>query len=159
VLQQYNDFLTNYKAARSAQLNKTGAISTGMDALDEIEAAWNDQMFNNLLTFANLNRNLPDNIKLYMDPSLLEPDVHHGTTLTGKLKGTDTDSAGHPLKNVIIHILDGKTDNAHSDANGVYLTHPLPIGTWEVEYSKGDRKTNKQVEIKQGEELKVDIVL
>ncbi len=159
VLQEYQDFQTSYKKARTEQLNKTGEISSGEDDLDVAEAAWDDQMFSNLLTFAQMNRNQPENIKLYMDASLLEADTHHGTTLTGKIKGTATDSAGHPLKNVIVHVLDGKTDNAHSDADGNYLTHPLPIGTWQVEYSKGDRKLTKQVEIKQDEALQVDVVL
>lgn len=159
VLTQYTAFLTNYQVARAEQLNKTGQISSGMDERDATEAAWDDQMFNNLLTFAQLNRNEPENITLYMNPTLLVPDAHHGTTLTGKLKGMITDSAGHPVKNVIVHILDGKMDNAHSNENGVYLTHPLPIGTWDVEYSKGKSKITKQVEIKEGDELTVDVVL
>ncbi len=159
VLLQYQAFADDYKQARTEQLNKTGEISSGEEGLDATEAAWDDRMFSNLLTFAQLNRNQPGNLKMYMDQLLLEHDAHHDTTLTGKIKGMITDAAGHPLKNVVIHILDGKTDNAHTDTNGVYLTHPLPIGTWEVDYSKGDRKLTKQVEIKQGEVLQMDVVL
>lgn len=159
VLQQYTDFAASYQAARTAQLNKTGEISSGIDILDTVEAAWNDQMFSNLLTFAQLNRNQPDNINLYMNPSLLEPDAHHGTTLTGKIKGTITDGDGHPLKNVLVHIIDGKMDNAHSDENGVYFTHPLPIGNWQIDYSKGNKKATRQVEITQGDELSINVVL
>ena len=159
VLDEYTAFQTDYKKARSEQLNKNSEISSGMESLDDAEAAWDDQMFDNLLFFANLNRNKPENIKLYMDQSLLEHDAHHNTTQTGKIQGTITDNAGHPLKNVMVHIPDGKTDNAHSDANGYYLTHPLPIGNWQVEYSKGDKKISRLVEIKQDDVLKLDVVL
>ena len=85
---------------------------------------------------------------------------HTSAIRASKVIGTTVkDSSGHPVKNVLVHILDGKMDNAHSNANGIYLTQPLPVGTWLVEYSKGERKINKQVEIKQGEELSIDIVL
>lgn len=159
VLNEYNAFKTGYKQAREAQLAKTGQVSTGEDVLGEIEAAWDDQVFDNLLFFANKNRNKPENLKLYMDQSLLEHDTHHNTTQTGKIKGTITDDAGHPLKNVVVHILDGKLDNAHSDVNGNYLTHPLPIGNWQIDYTKGDKKVSRNVEINEGEVLQLNVVL
>lgn len=126
---------------------------------DNTEVAWDDQVFDNLLYFASKNRNKPENLMLYMDQSLLEHDEHHDTTQTGKIKGTAKDSDGHPLKNVVVHVVDSKTNNAHSNENGVYLTHSLPIGNWQIDYTKGDKKVSKQVEIKEGEELTMDVVL
>lgn len=159
VLDEYTAFKTAYGKARSAQLSKISQVSTGGNVLDDTEDAWNDQVFDNLLYFARLNRNKPENLVLYMDQTLLKRNEHHGTTQTGKIKGTAKDTDGHPLKNVLVHVLDGKMDNAHSDENGEYLTHPLPIGTWQVEYTKGNKKVIKQVEIKEGEVLTIDVVL
>lgn len=159
VVTEYKNFITNYNKVRGDQQTKKGEISGGIVALNDAEAAWDDQMFSNLLTFAQLNRNQPDNVKLYMDPSLLEADERHTTTETGKVKGTLTDAEGHPLANVLVHVVDGKVDNAHTDENGDYETHPLPKGKWVIEYTKGDKKEVKDVLIEEGSVLVVDVVI
>ncbi len=159
VLKDYENFVTNYKKARGDQQTKKGQISTGIAELNNAEAAWDDQMFSNLLTFAKLNRNKPENVKLYMDQSLLEADKHHTTDQTGKVRGTATDANGHPLANVLVHIVDGNMDDAHTDENGLYETHPLPVGKWTIEYTKGDRKEIKEVVIAEDDVLVVDVVL
>ena len=159
VLKEYENFLADYKKARGSQTTKKGEISRNIADLNEAEAAWDDQMFSNLLTFAQLNRNQPGNLPLYMDPQLLETDKHHTTTQTGKVRGTATDAAGHPLANLLVHVVDGKVDNAHTDENGNYETHPLPIGKWVIEYSKGDKKITKDVLIEEGSVLVVDVVI
>ncbi len=159
VLKEYQDFLTSYKKAREAQLAKIGESTSGIASVEDTEAAWDDQMFSNLLTFAKLNRNKPETVKLYMDQSLLEVDKHHTTTETGKIKGKVTDADGHPLKNVAVQVANADIDNAHTDENGNYETHPLPVGKWQVTYTKGDRSVTEDVEIKEDETLELNVVL
>ncbi len=95
----YPALLLSYQKARGLQVGSFGLVSADIGTVKTTEEAWDDQMFNNLLTFANLNRNLPDNVILYMNQELLELDVAHTTDLTGKIKGAITDSAGHPVAN------------------------------------------------------------
>jgi hypothetical protein len=155
----YPAFLTSYKSARGLQVKTFGQVSAGISTVNTAEEAWDDQMFNNLLTFANMNRNLPDNVILYMNQQLLELDVAHTTDLTGKVKGAITDSAGHPVANVIVHIVDAKMYDAHSDKNGDYITHPMPIGTWQITFTKGDKTVTETVVITDGAELVLNVVL
>ena len=136
VLTEYQQLLANYKTARSSQLNKAAEVDSGGDKdLDKKEAAWNDQVFNNLLTVANLYRDQPDSLSLFMDQSILRApqDAHAGK---GELVGTVTDAKGNPVGGVLVHVIDGDIDDATTDDAGSYRTQYLPVGSYEVRYSK-----------------------
>jgi hypothetical protein len=131
----YTKLQSDYNSARGAQLTKKGEIAAGLVDANEKEAAWNDQMFENLLTFALLNRGKPENLKLYMDQSILQTPANSNNDGKGRLAGI-VQKNGLPVADIKIHIVDGNINDETSAADGSYTTQYLPTGTYDVEYSK-----------------------
>lgn len=71
VLTEYQAFLTQYKSARNLQLTKIGEVSGGITDRETAEAAWDDQLFHNLLMIARENRNKPDRVNDFFDQSII----------------------------------------------------------------------------------------
>jgi hypothetical protein len=71
VLAEYQAFETNYKTTRQMQLTKIGEVSQGIDERDASEAAWADQLFDNLLVIARDNKNNPEIIDSFFDQSIV----------------------------------------------------------------------------------------
>lgn len=71
VLAEYQAFKTQYATARNLQLTKIGEVSAGITSREAAEAAWDDQLFSNLLLIARENRGKPDRINDFFDQSII----------------------------------------------------------------------------------------
>lgn len=137
VLTEYQAFLTGYSTARGDQLTKISDVSSGRTDRENKEAVWDDQMFENLLTFANLNRGNPGALILFMNQSILRAPQSSATDGRGRLTGFAKTNPGNvPAEGVTIHITDGNINDETSDADGGYTTQSLPIGTYTAVFSK-----------------------
>jgi len=135
VLAEYETFLENYNTARGSQLSKISEVSSGRTDRNIAEDAWNDQMFENLLSFANLSRGKPQNIILYMNQSILRAPKSAATDGKGRITGICTTN-GAPEPGIKVHVADGNIDDTTTDGSGGYITQSLPIGQWQVQFSR-----------------------
>lgn len=140
VLSEYTNFLNNYNTARGEQLTKMGEVSGTRGSRNSVEDDWDDQMFNNLLTLANLHRQHPETLGWFMNQTILHAPQHHSGDGKGQLTGIIT-IAGAPAANIKVHIEGGNIPDTVTDDTGGYATHELPIGTYQVVFSREDLRT------------------
>lgn len=159
-LDSYTTIQQNYLKARGEQLSRKAQIAAGLVDADAKEAAWDDQMFENLLTFALLNRGNPDALKQYMDQSILVAPTDSNKDGKGQLVGKVTKN-GAPAAGIKVHVVDGNINDETSDGDGNYKTQNLPAGeTFDVEFWDEDnlRKT-VQIKIQDAGDTKGDVEL
>ncbi len=77
VLAEYEEFRAQYVVARNLQLTKISQVSNGITNRETAEAAWNDQLFDNLLLIARENKGQPSHINNFFDQSIIRTPHSH----------------------------------------------------------------------------------
>ena len=78
VLAEYKAFETQYKTTRGMQLTKLGEVSQGIEERNASEAAWAEQLFDNLLLIARNNKSNPEIIDAFFDQSIVNSNNASG---------------------------------------------------------------------------------
>lgn len=87
------------------------------------------------------------------------PDALSAQDAEQKVNGTVRDTAGDPIPYVNVGI-SSEGVGTSSDEEGRFSLHPLPAGTYHIQFSKlGYEKLEKEVELKEGEKLELEIRL
>jgi hypothetical protein len=137
VLAEYQDFLTSYNTARGSQLGKISELSSSRENSKQAEASWDDQMFSNLLIFANLHRGHPEKLVLYMNQTILRSQQSADSDGRGQVTGTvTTGPANLPAAGVSVHVVDGNINDATTAADGSYRLQSLPVGQYDIVFTK-----------------------
>ncbi len=71
VLAEYEAFRIQYALVRNLQLTKISQVSAGITNRENAEAAWDNQLFDNLLLIARENKGQPDLINNFFDQSIV----------------------------------------------------------------------------------------
>ncbi len=135
VLTEYQDFLASYNDLRNDQLSKIGAVSGSRITRNQAENDWDAQMYKNLLLFATLHPGDPDKLELYMKEGFLQNRQSSKTDGKGRLTG-HVSSGGVSAGSVKVHVVDANIADTTSDHFGNYKTQSMPVGTYQVAFSK-----------------------
>jgi hypothetical protein len=137
VLSEYQAFSTNYTAARNTQLILKGETEGTRTTRDEKGLIWADQLYSNLLVIAHKNRHQPQRMNDFFTQSILRPqskaDYDGKGQITGIVRNGNT---GEPEVGAVIHVIDGKINDAHSKPDGSYRTQRLAVGSYTVVVTK-----------------------
>lgn len=137
VLNEYQAFKANYAAARNTQLIQKADTEATRTTRNEKGLAWADQVYSNLLLIAHKYRHQPDRLGDFFTQSILRPQSKADYDKKGQLAGVVRNAlTGEPEVGAIIHVIDGKINDAHTKPDGSYRTQRLPIGSYTVVVSK-----------------------